>query len=231
MEKNIAIIPARSGSKGLKNKNVKLLNGRMLMVYTIEAALESGLFDCVHVSTDNEIYADYARKYGADVPFLRDIMLSGDFADTWDTARFVMEEYARGEREFETVTLLQPTSPLRTAEDIKKAFEIFTEKEADSVISVCEADYSPELVNQLGKDDSMCGFFDIKQDVRRQAMKKYYRINGAIYIQKTEFLMKKKNLYGRKSYAYVMEKSHSIDIDDAYDFFLAEMAIEHGITK
>lgn len=228
---HIAIIPARCGSKGLKDKNIKLLQGRPLLAYTLNAALESGCFDCVHVSTDSRVYADIARKLGADVPFLRSDTYAGDTADTWDTARFVIGEYAKGERNFDTVTLLQPTSPLRTMEDIKKAFEIFHEKEADSVISVCAAEHSPEIMNQLGENNSMNGFLDLKKNVQRQALGTYYRINGAIYIQKTSVLMQKKNLYGKKSYAYIMEKSHSVDIDDAFDFFLAESAMQYRLLQ
>lgn len=227
---NIAIIPARSGSKGLKDKNIKLLQGKPLLVHTLEAALKTELFDCVHVSTDSEEYAEIAKKNGADVPFLRDGTYASDTADTWDAVRFVMEQYRKRGQEFSTVTLLQPTSPLRDAEDIRLAFGVFEARQADSVISVCSAEHSPRLMNHLGESDSLNGFFDCRADVRRQAEGEYYRINGAIYIQKTEILMQKRNLYGEKSYAYVMEKSHSIDIDDAYDFFMAEAILKSGYT-
>lgn len=227
---NIAIIPARSGSKGLKDKNIRLLKGKPLLVYTLEAACESGLFDCVHVSTDSSEYAEIARKHGADVPFLRDGIYAGDTADTWDAARFVMEEYKKRGQNFETVALLQPTSPLRDAGDIKKAYKIFESSQADSVISVCPAEHAPRLINHLGEHNSLNGFFDFTTDVRRQAMGDYYRINGAVYIQKTSLLMQKGNLYGEKSFAYVMEKSHSIDIDDAYDFCMAEAVMGHDFT-
>ena len=93
--RNIAIIPARSGLKGLKDKNIKELNGKPLMAYTIEAALESGIFDCVHVSTDSEKYAEIGRKFGADVPFLRDVELAGDKSSTWDALRYVVQEYRK----------------------------------------------------------------------------------------------------------------------------------------
>lgn len=229
--KNLVVITARSGSKGLKDKNIKMLNGMPLMAYTIEAALETGLFDCVHVSTDSEQYALIAKEYGADVPFLRDAELATDTAGTWDTVRAVVKKYAELGKKFDTVTLLQPTSPLRDAEDIKLAFKVFLEKEADSVISVCEADHSPQICNMLGKDDSMAGFIDTTTVGRRQDLGKYYRINGAIYIQTTDILMNGKNLYGPKSYAYVMSKIHSVDIDDAFDFMVAEIAMSKSEKK
>ena len=224
--KNIAIIPARSGSKGLKDKNIKLLKGKPLLAYTVESALNAGVFDCVHVSTDSEEYAAIAREYGAEVPFLRDAKLASDTAGTWDTVRAVVCKYQELGKEFDNVTLLQPTSPLRDAADIQKAVSIFEEKEADSVVSVCEVDHSPKICNILGEDDSMEDFIDTKIVGRRQDMGTYYRINGAIYIQKMNVLMEEKNLYGPKSYAYVMDKVHSVDIDDAFDFMVAEAAME-----
>ena len=123
--KNIAIIPARSGSKGLKDKNIKLLNGKPLMNYTIEAAIKSGLFDCVHVSTDSDQYAVIARMCGADVPFLRKPDMASDTASTWDAMRFVLDEYKKRGEEFDILTVLQPTSPLRTSEDISAAYSYF----------------------------------------------------------------------------------------------------------
>ena len=125
--KHLAVITARSGSKGLKDKNIKLLEGKPLLVYSIEAAEQSGKFDCIHVSTDSEKYAQIAREHGADVPFLRDAALATDTAGTWDVLRAVVQQYAAIGQQFDTITLLQPTSPLRDAADIKMAFEIFEE--------------------------------------------------------------------------------------------------------
>lgn len=229
--KNIAVITARSGSKGLKDKNIKQLKGKPLMAYTIEAALESGLFSCVHVSTDSEEYASIARAYGADVPFLRDAELATDTAGTWDTVRAVVEKYAQMGKVFDTVTLLQPTSPLRNAEDIRKAFDVFERKEADSVISVCEVEHSPKICNTLGEEESMTGFINTSLVGRRQELGTYYRINGAIYIQKTHILMNGEDLYGSNAYAYIMSKLHSVDIDDAFDMMVANAAMEFEEKK
>jgi CMP-N,N'-diacetyllegionaminic acid synthase len=220
--KNIAIITARSGSKGLKDKNIKPINGKPLMAYTIEAACQSGLFDCVHVSTDSERYAQIARSCGADVPFLRADSLATDGASTWDALRWVVGQYKAQGQEFDTVTLLQPTSPLRDMTDIRHAFDIFKQNNADSVISVCEVDHSPLLCNTLDETGSMQGFIDMQAVGRRQELSTYYRLNGAIYIQKTAILMEQRDLYGANSFAYVMSKEHSVDIDDAFDFLIAE---------
>jgi CMP-N,N'-diacetyllegionaminic acid synthase len=130
-------------------------------------------------------------------------------------------------KEFDTVTLLQPTSPLRDAEDIRNAFEIFEKKDADSVVSVCETEHSPLQCNTLDESGSLNGFLDMKAVGRRQDLATYYRINGAVYIQKTGLLMEKGNLYGEKSYASIMARDHSVDIDEELDFLIAE-AIKKG---
>lgn len=223
--KNIAIIPARSGSKGLKDKNIKDLLGKPMMAYTIEAALASEMFGCVHVSTDSDLYADIAKSYGADVPFLRDRSLAQDTTSTWDALRYAVSRYQALGEEFDLVTLLQPTSPLRDARDIREAMRVFREKEADAVVSVCEMEHPLQICNTLGENGSMYQFIDSNKVGARQAHAPCYRINGAIYIQKTKLLMSKENLYNERSYAYIMDRTHSIDIDGAFDFAVAELAL------
>lgn len=224
---NIAIIPARSGSKGLKDKNIKPLLGKPLLAYSIEAAQKSGIFDCIHVSTDSEAYAEIAREYGAEVPFLRSGRLSSDTATSWDTMRFVLENY---NKEYEMATLLQPTSPLRNPQDILTSFQIFGENHADAVISVCETDHSPLWCNTLPRDGCMNGFLDKASNISRQNLPQYYRINGAIYMMKTSLLYQENMpLYGEKTYAYLMPKSRSVDIDDEIDFIVAEAIMKKRI--
>ena len=229
--RNLAIIPARSGSKGLKNKNIKLLNGKPLLAYTIEAAKESGVFDEITVSTDSREYADIAKRWGANVPFLRSDELSNDTASSWDVVKEVIEEYKNLGTEFDTVALLQPTSPLRTSNDIIEGYNVLNEKEANFVVGVCEMDHSPLWANTMPEDFSMEGF--IRTEVvkmPRQNIPTYYRINGALYIVKMGYLMESINMYTKKSYATIMSKKNSIDIDDEFDFFIAE-AIIKSISK
>lgn len=223
--RNLAVIPARSGSKGLKDKNIKLLNQKPLMAYSIEAAVQSKLFQNIHVSTDSEQYAEIARTYGADVPFLRSEELSSDIATTWDAMRFVLQEYEKIGESYDTITVLQPTSPLRTAEDIKNAYGFFLDKNADSVVSVCEVEHSPLWSNVLPENRCLNGFLRPDINRPRQQLPVYYRINGAIYIVKSQFLKAKGNLYGENGYAYVMQKEHSVDIDDKMDFAMAELLL------
>lgn len=220
--KNIAIIPARSGSKGLPDKNIRKLAGVPLLAYSIKAARETGMYDKIFLSTDSEEYAQIGREYGADVSFLRSAETSSDKASSWDAVREVLAGWEeRGER-FDTVTLLQPTSPLRTAQNIREAFRLLGEKEANSVVSVCEAEHSPLWFDVLPQDLCM-DRFGKKQDGNRprQELPVYYRLNGAIYLLRTGELYKQK-MFEEKRYAYIMPREESVDIDDEVDFLLAE---------
>lgn len=228
--RNIAIIPARSGSKGLKDKNIKLLNGKPMLGYTIEAARKSGCYECIHVSTDSEQYAQIAQEYGAEQLFLRSPELSGDTAGTWEVVRWTLEKYRELGKEFDCVTLLQPTSPLRREDDIRQAFRIMEEKQAEAVVAVCKMEHSPLWCNVLPEDGNMNGFLDRASNVRRQVLSDYYRINGAIYMVKTTLVQQESmQLYGEKTYAYVMPKARSVDIDDEIDFAIAEAILTKGL--
>lgn len=220
----IAIIPARSGSKGLKDKNIKLLNGKPLIAYSIEAAFDSGLFDIIHVSTDSEKYAKLAREYGADVPFLRDKKNAGDTSSSWDVVREVIKKYANRGQVFDTCILLQPTSPMRTSDDIKSAYELFVSKEAKSLTSVTEVEHPIQWCFKLDNTYSMKDFaLSPDKDKRRQELDKYYRENGSIYIINTDNIMNPLfDFYTDRCFAYIMPVEKSIDIDTLQDFTIAE---------
>lgn len=128
--KNLAIITARSGSKGLKNKNIKLLNGKPLIAYSIEAAQKSNLFTEIMVSTDSEEYAEIALKLGAKVPFLRSKTNSEDNSGSWDVVMEVLKNYLKAGQKYDTICLLQPTSPLRTYDDIDNGYKLLIEKKS-----------------------------------------------------------------------------------------------------
>lgn len=224
--KNIAVIPARSGSKGIKDKNIRQLNGKPLLAYSIEEAQKTGQFDVIHVSTDSDQYAGIAREYGADIPFLRDSATSSDVATTWDAMRFVLKEYEKRGQRFDVLTVLQPTSPLRTADDIVGAMQFFEKKHANMISSVCEMEHSPLWSNTLPEDLSMAEFEDEELAfLPRQRLPVYYRENGAIYILKTSYLFSVANLYKEGCYAYIMDRMHAIDIDEEMDFLLAQAII------
>lgn len=223
----LAIIPARSGSKGLKDKNIKLLAGIPLVGYTIKAAVDSGIFDIVMVSTESDEYAEIARNLGAEVPFLRSQMASRDTSTSWEVVKEVVNQYRAQGQDFDLITLLQPTSPLRDAEDIIEAHKLFDAKAANAVISVCEAEHSPLWSNIVKPNLSMEHFAETDDVILcRQQQAIYYRLNGAIYIVNDAALNSINSLYTNKCYAYVMEQSHSVDIDSELDFIVAEAIIK-----
>lgn len=224
--KSIAIILARSGSKGLVDKNIKELAGKPLIAYSINAALESGKFDKVFVSTDSQKYADIATAYGASAPFLRSSENSTDKAGSWDAVREVIERLEQMGEHYDNVMLLQPTSPLRTAEDITNSFKLMQEKNANAILGVVEMDHSPIWSNTLPADGCMDDF--VRQEyagIPRQELPTYYRINGAIYLLTIDELYKDK-MFSDKCYAYVMPGERSIDIDTALDFKIAEVMLQ-----
>lgn len=224
--KNLAIVPARSGSKGVKDKNIRDLCGKPLMAYSIEAALNSGMFDEVMVSTDSVKYAEIARQHGASVPFLRSKITSSDTASSWDMVDEVLQNYSVLGKEFDTFCLLQPTSPLRTSEDIIAAYNLYQEKAYFAVVSVCEAEHSPLWCGHLPKSCEFNNFVQQEQLKQRQTGEKFYRLNGAIYIVNIHEFANERYLYRKGSFAYIMSQDKSIDIDTEIDFTLAELLVK-----
>jgi len=223
-KKIISIIPARGGSKGLPGKNIKILEGKPLIAYTIEVAKKSDIFDRIIVSTENKEIAKIAKKYGAEVPFIRPAELSTDTADSMDVVIHALKWFKEKGEEFEYVMKLQPTSPLRTDQDIIKSMELIIQKDSDSVISVSECEHHPLWANKLDPDLKMNNFID--EDIKgknRQDLPKYYRLNGAIFLSKVDTLLNTKDWYGEKSYAYIMDSNRAIDIDSEINFYLAEL--------
>lgn len=229
--KNIAVIPARSGSKGLKDKNIRPLGGRPLLAYSIAAAKESHMFEEIMVSTDSRKYAEIAKSCGASVPFLRSEKCSGDQAGNWDVIKEVLEGYQSVGRLFDTVCYLQPTSPLREPQDIQNGYSLLDEKRADAVTAVCETEHPPLWTMLLPEDRSLTEFRKKLPALRRQDMPVYYRLNGALYIWRIHYSDKGIELLSRSEYAYVMERRKSVDIDSLEDFEYAEFLIRGGFLN
>ena len=225
---NLAIITARSGSKGLVDKNIKHLNGMPLMAYSILAAKKAELFTEVMVSTDSEAYAMVAKEYGASVPFLRTGKNSSDSAGSWEVVKEVLYKYRQQGRMFDTVCLLQPTSPLRTAEDIISGYRELAMKQADAITAVCEVEHSPVWMMELPDDLSLRKFRERNKDVPRQQLNTFYRLNGALYIRKISYTDTRIEIESNKEYAYIMNQKRSIDIDTIDDFEYAEYLMIKG---
>ncbi len=225
----LAIIPARAGSKRLPGKNSKVLFGKPLVQWTIEAAKACDDITDIVVSTDSETIAAIASKCGVPVPFLRPDLISGDKATAIDVVKHTVEYFADKGQTYDYVLWLQPTSPLRTAADIKQAVATLSEKRADAVISVCECDHSPMWSNTLAQDGNMKNFLStfVKKNPRSQALPTYYRLNGAIYIAKVEPLLAQQTFFlAENVFSYVMSRESSIDIDHHLDFKLAEFLLQ-----
>jgi len=228
----LGIIPARGGSKRIPRKNLIKLAHKPLIAYTIEAGLHSPYIDTLVVSTDDREIADVAITHNAQVPFLRPIELARDESCTFEAIRHSIEYYRDIEkREFDFVVLLQPTSPLRDSSDINEALEFLIYKRADAVISVCEVEHSPLWTNTLPVDLSMAGFLraDVK-NLHSQDLRRYYRLNGAIYICNTRRLLAEKSFFIMDNvYAYIMPKEKSVDVDTMLDLKLCEILLKEGM--
>lgn len=219
---NIAIIPARGGSKRLPGKNIRLLHGKPMISWTIEAALESGVFDFVYVSTDCEDIASVAENAGATVPYLRPEYLSSDEASTYDVIIHLVQWLGDRGKDIQSLCLLQPTSPLRSAKHISEAKKMMVKKNASAIVSVCKLGHPPQFCNTLGSDGCLDGFIKPENIMRTQDFGSYYRLNGAIYFLDRECIGRFDNLYVKGTYAYEMSSRNSVDVDSLEDFELAE---------
>ena len=221
----LAIIPARGGSKRLPRKNLLDLCGKPLIAWSIEAALKSKYISKVIVSSDDEEILNIAKEYKADF-IKRPDELASDTATTFDALKHTLENVEK----YDYVVLLQPTSPLRSEKHIDEAIELLKEKNADAIISVCEVEHSPLWSNTLDENLDMSNFLrDEVLNKRSQDLSKYYRLNGAIYICKTDKLLQNKGFFLKENiYAYKMNKKHSVDIDEEIDFIIAEKLMQHN---
>ena len=233
MNKNIlAIIPARGGSKGVKRKNIKELNGHPLIYYTIKAALRSKYINRVIVSTDDCEIEKVAKSNGAEVPYLRPKELAGDNSSTVDVVIELLNHLKISEKYIpEYIMVLQCTSPLRDTKDIDNSIEKLISSEFDGIVSVCEAKINPYWTNVLKGDKLEYFIEDGKYIIRRQDLPKIYNLNGAIYFVKREVFEIEKTFEVSNLTAYIMDEQSSIDIDNEMDFKIAELIMEEFKSK
>jgi CMP-N,N'-diacetyllegionaminic acid synthase len=223
----LGIIPARAGSKEIRQKNMKSFAGMPLVAWTFAEAKKCNFFDRLILSSDDPAVIDLADKYHIEVPFIRPAVLASDTAKSIDVVKHALDYYGN---KFSTVILLQPTSPLRTAADIKGAFNFFANTDGRAVISVCELECPLEWTATLSKNKTMKPFVPLHNDVCRQKFQPCYRINGAIYIAQKSYLLKNNGFLGKQTFAYIMERDRSIDIDNAADFKIAEFLMQQRIA-
>ncbi|HEX8920150.1 MAG TPA: acylneuraminate cytidylyltransferase family protein [Pyrinomonadaceae bacterium] len=235
MIKTVGLITARGGSKSIPQKNVKLLAGKPLIAWTIEAALRSQRLSRVIVSTDDEEIARTAREWGADVPFMRPPELAQDDSPHLDVIRHALSWLeSKKESELDYLMLLQPTSPLRTTEDIDAAIQLAEEKDADAVVSVCQAQDHPYLSKQITPDGKLLDFVEKPQGyLPRQKLPPAYSLNGAIYLVRRAVLLERDDWYTESTFAYIMPPERSFDIDTPWDLHLVELILRdlNGLTS
>lgn len=234
MNRIIGIIPARGGSKGIPEKNIRDLAGKPLIAWTIEAALKSNVCSRIIVSTDNQKIMDVARHWGAEVPFIRPDHLSTDTSTSVSVIQHAIDFlFSEGIQESDYILLLQPTSPLREDTDIKNVVDIARSKHAEAVVSVTESHFHPQKALIITHQGNLQRYFTNKYDnVRRQDIPPAYAENGAVYLNRiSTFLKEKTFLPQNKTTPYIMPPERSMDIDTLWDLRLAELIINMKSDK
>lgn len=221
-KKRLAIITARGGSKRIPHKNIREFCGRPIIMYSIEAALESAVFDEVMVSTDDEKIAEIAKKAGAKVPFLRSERTSNDFATTADVILEVLKEYKKIGQEFNTACCIYPTAPFITADKLKNAVTLLEEKSYDSVMPVAEFSFPP-LRGMIMEEDRVSYKWEEYSMARSQDLEKIYHDVGQFYVFHVEKFKESKRLVTKNTGAILIDELEMQDIDNEIDWKLAEL--------
>jgi CMP-N-acetylneuraminic acid synthetase len=221
----LGLIPARGGSKGVPRKNIRLLCGKPLLQYSVEAGLSARRLSDVVMSTDDEEIAEVGRACGAEVPFLRPAELARDDTPTLPVVQHAVRWLEERDRRYDAVCLLQPTNPLRRAEDIDASVELLENSRADSVISVLRvpAEFNPHWV--YFRDESGLLYLSTGEKApisRRQDLPAAFHRDGSVYVTRRDVLMEGDSLYGPSIAGYLMDPKRSVNIDDESDWIRAE---------
>ncbi len=225
--KIIGIIPARGGSKGVPRKNIRPLAGVPLIAYTIKEALKCKMLKDVVITTDDEEIREISIKYGAKVPFLRPKELAKDDSLVIPTIRHALLEMKKIEgKKYDYLVMLQPTTPLRSSQDIEVALKILIEKNADGIISVVDVDnWHPMKMKKFEGEKLVDYEKPPVENPPRQILPKVYMVNGAIYATKRDVFLEKNSFQGNFCLGYIMPPERSVNIDSELDFVLAEYLI------
>jgi CMP-N,N'-diacetyllegionaminic acid synthase len=230
--KVLAVIPARSGSKGLPGKNIKELCGKPLIAWSIDAAKGSKYIDKIVVSTDSAEIADIGRKYGAEVPFMRPVELALDTSPGYEVLEHVILTLQEMGDCYHFMVLLEPTSPLREVSDIDNSLETLVNnmRSAESIVGVCEVEAThPEFLVTTNSEGflSRYGGKEFSEPIRRQDLSKLYFFEGTIYASTIEVFFKYRGFYHEKTLAYIVPKWKAFEIDDLIDFYCVEAILRN----
>lgn len=220
--KKIAIITARGGSKRIPRKNIKEFCGKPILAYSIEAALKSGIFDTVMVSTDDDEIAQIAREYGAEVPFYRSEKTANDFATTNDVLEEVLAEYEKRGEHFEIACCIYPTAPFVTAQKLQDAMVQLESSDADTIIPVVPFSYPPQRA-MIVKNERLVFEYPQYMDSRSQDLEPHYHDVGQFYVFRTEAFARNKKLMVGNILPLVVSELEVQDIDNQTDWEIAEM--------
>jgi CMP-N,N'-diacetyllegionaminic acid synthase len=222
----LTLIPARGGSKGLPGKNTRPFLGKPLIAHTIDAARDSGVAGRIVVSTDDAEIARVSAESGAEVPFLRPAEIAGDAAPVLAAALHALDWFENHDGwKPEWLLLLQPTSPLRTADDIRRAFEIAQSENTDAVVAVSDTKSHPFWVKTLDSSGHLLPFIpDQKAPARRQELPAAYALNGLLYLVRVSTLKNENAFCPAKTRPLLIPSIRAFDIDTEEDFLIAEFA-------
>lgn len=221
--KNLAIIPARGGSKRIPRKNIKLFHGKPIIAYAIEIAISSGLFDEVIVSTEDEEIAEIARKHGAKVPFYRSVENSNDIATTSSVLLEVIQQLENEKHSIESICCIYPTSPLINSKDLIDAEQRFKNKKFDTLISCVSYSFPIQRAFEMTETDEIQLLHPELINQRSQDLNKTYHDAGSFYFFKNDAFKKNKSLWIGNIGAYELPESKVQDIDTNEDWLLAEL--------
>lgn len=217
----LALIPARGGSRDIPHKNVKMLAGKPLIAWTIEAAQQSNRINRIVVSTEDENIASVAQSWGADVPFLRPMNLARDDTPGIEPALHALSMLPQ----YDWLVLLQPTSPLRGAEDIDGIVRFCEAREARSAVSICKAEKHPYWMFGRDAADRLQPIVDVPVPTLRQELPEAYALNGALYLAHREWLLDNRGFVGTDTCGYEMPVERSADVDSQLDWQWVEFLI------
>lgn len=227
------LITARGGSKGVPRKNIRKVGSLPLLAYKIRAAQGTSFGKRIIVSTDDLEIAEVARKYNAEVPFIRPTELASDEASSMDVVMHAMEWIDNNDaKKYDYICLLEPSSPFATSDDLEKSIKLIDEYQADTLLGMKEVGVTRNFIHELDDAGKLSLFYDeIKHlnSVRRQSQAKEYTMNGCMYIARWDYFKENKLFHSKNSIPYIMPSERSVEIDSMSDYYYACFLVEEGI--